>query len=197
MPRLRKARKELLTTMMKESIFEATTSVLCEHGVDGTTMNRVAETAELAKSSLYDYFPSKDELLEFVSDRLQVPFLQVVEETLRPTCPRRRSWKRSCGWPWRPASSTRPSSSWWYSPIRLPAEAEDPSANPGGFHGHFCARDQGRLFPPAQSGAQRPMFLGAFHELFELLACSASEEAANEYVERADRRRSAWVLDSR
>ena len=70
MPRLSKARKELLTTMMKESIFEAATSVLCEHGVDGTTMNRVAEAAELAKSSLYDYFPSKDELLEFVSDRL-------------------------------------------------------------------------------------------------------------------------------
>ena len=74
MPRLSEARKELLTTMMKESIFEAATSVLSEHGLDGTTMNRVAAAADLAKSSLYDYFPSKDELLEFVSDRLVAAF---------------------------------------------------------------------------------------------------------------------------
>ena len=87
MPRLSKARKELLTTMMKESIFEAATSVLSEHGVDGTTMNRVAEAADLAKSSLYDYFPSKDELLEFVSDRLVAPFMQFVEETIRADLP--------------------------------------------------------------------------------------------------------------
>ncbi|MGO9109287.1 MAG: TetR/AcrR family transcriptional regulator, partial [Thermoguttaceae bacterium] len=87
MPRLSKTRKKLLTTMMKESIFEATTSVLSEHGVDGTTMNRVAEAAELAKSSLYDYFSSKDELLEFVSDRLEAPFMQAVEETLQADLP--------------------------------------------------------------------------------------------------------------
>ena len=59
MPRLSKARRELLTTMMKDTIFEATSSVLCQHGVDGTTMNRVAEAANLAKSSLYDYFPEQ------------------------------------------------------------------------------------------------------------------------------------------
>ena len=70
MPRLSKARKELLTTMMKDSIFEATTSVLSAHGIDGTTMNRVAEAADLAKSSLYDYFQNKDELLAFVANRI-------------------------------------------------------------------------------------------------------------------------------
>ena len=40
----------------------------------------------------------------------------------------------------------------------------------GSFHPHN----------PAHTGR---MFLGAFRELFELLASSASEEAANEYVE--------------
>ena len=50
-------------------------------------MNRVAEAAELAKSSLYDYFPSKDDLLEFVSDRLVAPFMQAVEETVRADLP--------------------------------------------------------------------------------------------------------------
>ena len=80
MPRLSKARRELLTTMMKDTIFEATSSVLCQHGVDGTTMNRVAEAANLAKSSLYDYFPSKDELLTFVADRIMVPTAQLFED---------------------------------------------------------------------------------------------------------------------
>ncbi|MCU0962127.1 MAG: TetR/AcrR family transcriptional regulator [Pirellulaceae bacterium] len=73
MPRLSKTRKELLTTMMKDSILEAATSVLCTHGVDGTTMDRVAAAADLAKSSLYDYFRNKDELLEFVAQRIMVP----------------------------------------------------------------------------------------------------------------------------
>ncbi|MHB0957691.1 MAG: TetR/AcrR family transcriptional regulator [Pirellulaceae bacterium] len=80
MPRLSQARRELLNTMMKDTILEATTAVLCQHGVDGTTMNRVAEAANLAKSSLYDYFQSKDELLAFVADRVMVPTAALFEE---------------------------------------------------------------------------------------------------------------------
>jgi AcrR family transcriptional regulator len=87
MPRLSKARKELLTTMMKDSIFEATSSVLCTHGVDGTTMNRVAEAADLAKSSLYDYFQSKDELLAFVANRIMAPTAQRIEEIAEADLP--------------------------------------------------------------------------------------------------------------
>ena len=97
MPRLSKARKELLTTMMKQSIFEAATSVLCEHGMNGTTMNRVAEAADLAKSSLYDYFPSEDKLMEFVSDRLEAPFMRAVEETLRADLPAPQKLDRILG----------------------------------------------------------------------------------------------------
>jgi len=80
MPRLSKTRKELLNTMMKESIFEATRTVLCEHGVDGMTMNQVAEAASLSKSSLYDYFRNKDELLVFVSNRIVGPFLKMIAD---------------------------------------------------------------------------------------------------------------------
>jgi AcrR family transcriptional regulator len=83
MSRLSKARKDLLTTMMKEAIFEAAATVLCEHGVHGATMNRVAAAANLAKSSLYDYFESKAELLRFVSDRIIAPISQANEEIVR------------------------------------------------------------------------------------------------------------------
>ena len=73
--------------MMKNAIFEAATSVVNEHGVEGTTMNRVAVAAELAKSSLYDYFPSKEELLNFVYERLIVPFIEAVHAVTRAEMP--------------------------------------------------------------------------------------------------------------
>ena len=78
--RLSKARKEFVTAMMKDTIFEAAGSVLQEHGVGGITMDRVATTAGLAKGSLYNYFEDKDDLLRFVYARLVEPFLQEIEE---------------------------------------------------------------------------------------------------------------------
>ena len=86
MPRLSKTRKALLTTMMRESIFEAATSVLCEHGVQGTTMNRVAEAANLTKSNLYNYFQDKKRATEFFNTRLVEPCLHATEEIVNPTC---------------------------------------------------------------------------------------------------------------
>ena len=44
---------------MRESIYEAAASVLCKHGVRGTTMDRVAAAAQVTKSNLYNYFETK------------------------------------------------------------------------------------------------------------------------------------------
>ena len=149
MPRLRKARKELLTAMMKESIFEAATSVLSEHGVDGTTMNRVAEAAELAKSSLYDYFPSKEELLEFVVDRMFIPFMQAVNEILQADLPAPQKLEKVVRIALEKGTKHK-------GILRLLAHVDQEdgarkrtaSANPGGVHDHLRAGSQGRLFPP-------------------------------------------------
>ena len=184
MPRLSKARKALLNTMMKETIYEAATAVLSEHGVDGTTMNRVAETADLAKSSLYDYFPSKEELLEFVSARLQAPFLQAVEEIQRAELTAPQKLEKILRTAFESGTKHK-------AVLRMLAYTDreyeirkrarprilaaftaifEQGINEGSFHRHN----------PAHTGR---MFLGAFGELFELLASNASEEAANEYVE--------------
>jgi AcrR family transcriptional regulator len=80
MPKLTTQRKQLLTHMMKEAIFEATTIVLSEHGAKGLTMDRVAAAAKLAKGSLYNYFRSKEDLLRFVYDRIIEPIAQHVEQ---------------------------------------------------------------------------------------------------------------------
>jgi AcrR family transcriptional regulator len=83
MPRWSKARKAAWTAVVKDSIIEATTSVLTAHGVNGTTMNRVAEAADLAKSSLYDHFRNKEELLAFVAERIMAPAAERMEEIVR------------------------------------------------------------------------------------------------------------------
>jgi AcrR family transcriptional regulator len=184
MPRLSEARKELLTSMMKESIFEAATSVLSEHGLDGTTMNRVAAAADLAKSSLYDYFPSKDDLLEFVSDRLVAPVMQAVEETLHADLPAPQKLARIVGLAFE--NSTRHK-----AVVRLLVQSNQDyrvrqRTRPLVLDAFRTIFEQGikeGSFRPHNTAHSSRMFLGAFRELFELQASSESEEAANEYCE--------------
>jgi AcrR family transcriptional regulator len=183
MPRLSKARKQLLTTMMKESIFEAATSVLCEHGIDGTTMNRVAEAADLAKSSLYDYFPSKVELLKFISDRLVLPFIQAVEEIVGADLPAPQKLERIVRLAFENGVQHK-------AIIRLLAQAEQEyevkkRTRPRileAFTAIFAQGIREGSFHPHNPAYTGLMFLGAFSEVFELLKSSASEEAAKEYV---------------
>lgn len=76
---LAKRRKELLDSMMKEAVYEGAVAVLTQHGLGGTTMDRVAAAAGMAKGSLYNHFRSKQELLEFVHDRAVAPLLAVID----------------------------------------------------------------------------------------------------------------------
>lgn len=78
--RLSKVRKDALTGMMRDTIFEAALSVLQEHGIQGMTMDRVAAAAGSAKGSLYNYFSSKDDLLRFVYMRIVEPISQMIEQ---------------------------------------------------------------------------------------------------------------------
>ena len=79
MPRLSQIRKQAVDELMKEVLYEATVSVLSEFGAHGMTMERVAVAAGMAKGSLYRYFRSKRELLEFVHSKLTDPAFEVFE----------------------------------------------------------------------------------------------------------------------
>jgi AcrR family transcriptional regulator len=85
--RLSKARKEIVTAVMKDTIFQAASSVLEQHGVGGLTMERVANTVGLATGSLYNYFQDKSELVQFVYMRLVEPFFQELDEIDRSERP--------------------------------------------------------------------------------------------------------------
>jgi len=184
MPRLSKARKAILTTMMKETIFEAAASVLCKHGVNGTTMNRVAEAANLAKSSLYDYFESKEDLLRFINDRLVEPFFQTIEEIAKGdlSAPQKleailrtaleRSDKHRCI-------------------IRLVAETDQGYEIKKSTRPRFTRILTSVFERGIAEGSFRPhnyihtgrMFQGCLSELFELQAEDAPSEEVNGYVE--------------
>ncbi len=81
--RLSKARKACVTTMMKNTIFEAASSLLEQHGSDSLTMNQVATKVGFATASLYNYFEDKDDLLHFCHCRLVEPCLQAIEDAAR------------------------------------------------------------------------------------------------------------------
>lgn len=63
---------------MKESIFEASVSVLKKYGLEGLRMNRVAKTAEVAIGTLYNYFKDKDTLILYVLNTMLEPYLDAL-----------------------------------------------------------------------------------------------------------------------
>ena len=82
MPKLTAIRKRAIDGMMKESLFDASVAVLAEYGVEGMTMDRVASAAGVAKGSLYHYFGSKKDLVQFVYTKIIDPVIQDMTETL-------------------------------------------------------------------------------------------------------------------
>ncbi|MEW6030673.1 MAG: TetR/AcrR family transcriptional regulator [Chloroflexota bacterium] len=50
----------------RREIFDASVSIFLKKGFQETTMREIAEVAGMGKSSLYDYFKTKDEILVFV-----------------------------------------------------------------------------------------------------------------------------------
>ena len=68
-PRRRKSRK-------RAAVLEAATDLFLTHGFSGTSMDRIAEVANVSKRTVYDHFPSKDDLFRAIS----LEILQQVDE---------------------------------------------------------------------------------------------------------------------
>lgn len=87
MTNLAERRKDLLDSMMREAVYEGAVAVLTEHGLNGTTMDRVAAAAGMSKGSLYNHFRGKQDLLEFVRDRVVAPMQEALDETVGNSLP--------------------------------------------------------------------------------------------------------------
>jgi AcrR family transcriptional regulator len=59
----RKAPTQERSRALVERIVDAGERVLVEHGYDGASTNRIAETAGVSPGSLYQYFPNKDAIV--------------------------------------------------------------------------------------------------------------------------------------
>ncbi len=79
MTSLAERRKELLDSMVRQAVYDGAVVVLTEYGLNGTTMDRVAAAAGMAKGSLYNHFRSKQELLEFVHARAVAPMHEALD----------------------------------------------------------------------------------------------------------------------
>ena len=61
-----KERKEREKENRREEIIKAAKKLIAPHGVDGMSMNQVADRTELNKATLYLYFGNKDDLIDAI-----------------------------------------------------------------------------------------------------------------------------------
>jgi AcrR family transcriptional regulator len=59
----KEGRREIKRRQTRERIEEAAMSLFLERGFDATTIEDIAERAEVSKRSFFDYFPSKEEVV--------------------------------------------------------------------------------------------------------------------------------------
>ena len=86
MPRLSKAKKELIEKMVKERIFIEASLLLQQEKPQLFTMEELALHSGLAKGTLYNYFSDKQAVIEFVantiSDNILVDIKQIYQDNL-------------------------------------------------------------------------------------------------------------------
>jgi AcrR family transcriptional regulator len=56
-------KEDLIKEFREREILDAARKIIARFGIQGTTIERVAEMANVAKGTIYLYFPSKDELV--------------------------------------------------------------------------------------------------------------------------------------
>ncbi|HEY1576854.1 MAG TPA: TetR/AcrR family transcriptional regulator [Terracidiphilus sp.] len=69
----------------RQHIFETALKLFRENGFDATTMQQVAERAEVVKSAAYYYFPSKEAIIQAYYDQIQTEQEQHCEQVFAKT----------------------------------------------------------------------------------------------------------------
>lgn len=72
---------------LKEKITDAAAKSFSKFGYKGTTMEQVARIANVGKGTIYQFFQSKEELFQFILDRLIMEMKQVAVQSTDPEQP--------------------------------------------------------------------------------------------------------------
>ena len=65
----------------RHEIFQSSVALILKQGFAGTSMQEIAEAAGVGKSTLYDYFPTKDHVLLFIFEE-ELEMLQIQAEDI-------------------------------------------------------------------------------------------------------------------
>ncbi len=76
----RVSKDELVRRFRTEEILSAAQDVISQRGIQGASLNRIAQAAGVAKGTIYLYFTNKDDLLCQVLEAWQGGLLQAIEE---------------------------------------------------------------------------------------------------------------------
>lgn len=87
MPSFAEKRKSALEGVLKGAVYEAARELVVDHGLEGVTMDRVAEAAGVAKGTLYNYFANKDALLLYVMETASEPIDRETQGILKTDIP--------------------------------------------------------------------------------------------------------------
>src|SRR5262245_55921374 len=64
MPTARPSREEVLTRFRRSALIDAAVQVFGDHGFDNATMDAIAAEAQVAKGTIYLYYPSKQAIYD-------------------------------------------------------------------------------------------------------------------------------------
>lgn len=97
-PATRRAPSQARSQQTLEVIFEATRLVAAEQGVEMLTTNRIAERAGVSIGTLYQYFPTREAVVEAIVQRERQRLIRELEALLStaqdPTTPAREILRR-------------------------------------------------------------------------------------------------------
>lgn len=77
-----KTKDELLQEFRIQAIREAASRIVAEKGVEGATMDAIAEAAGIAKGTLYLYFKNREDLLEKTAEHALAGLVDEIEGSL-------------------------------------------------------------------------------------------------------------------
>jgi TetR/AcrR family transcriptional regulator of autoinduction and epiphytic fitness len=78
-----------LTDRKREAILRAAVAEFIDNGFEATSMDKIAATAEVSKRTVYNHFPSKDDLFAAIQQQLWECCVAVKEATYRRDLPLR------------------------------------------------------------------------------------------------------------
>ena len=77
-------RRERKKEETKRKIFEAAVKLFTDKGFSATTVDEIAEAADVAKGTFFNYFPRKEAIVHYLFEEWAEAGEQIVAETSRP-----------------------------------------------------------------------------------------------------------------